>query len=60
MNKRYQVVDERMEQQQIVGAVYFESDNDQRVLENLPALRAEHPDIPLVVIDTWRGRYPIA
>lgn len=58
--KRYQVVDERMEKQQIVGVVYFESDHDERVLEKLPALRAEHPDIPLVMIDTRRDRYPIA
>jgi hypothetical protein len=58
--KRYQVVDERMEEQRIVGAVYFESDNDERVLEKLLALRAEHADIPLVMIDTWRGRHQIA
>jgi len=58
--KRYQVVDERMEQQRIIAAVYFESDNDERVLEKLPALRAEHTDIPLVMIDTWRDRYQIA
>ena len=58
--KRYQVVDERMEQQQIVGHIYFESEDDGRVLELMPRLRKKNPDIPLVVVDTWRSRQPIA
>ena len=58
--KRYQVVDERMEQQQLIGKVYFESDTDEHVLEKLPTLRAANPDVPLVMIDTWRNRHQIA
>jgi hypothetical protein len=59
-SKRYQVVDEGMEDRQIVGKLYFESDHDERVLEKLPVLRKEHPDISLVMIDTWRNRARIA
>jgi hypothetical protein len=57
--KRYQVVDYRMELQSVVGPVYFESDTIERILEKLPELRLEHPDVPLQIVDIWPERHLI-
>jgi hypothetical protein len=50
---RYAVVDERLENKQLPGKVFAQSDEAEDLLKNLSKLRADHENVWLIVIDTW-------
>ena len=50
---RYAVVDERLEDKQLPGKVFAQSDEVEDLLKKLAKLRADHENAWLIVIDTW-------
>lgn len=49
---RYAVVDQRLENKQLPGKVFTQSDEVEDLLKRLTKLRADHENSRLIVIDT--------
>jgi hypothetical protein len=52
---RYQVVDERLEDKQLPGQIFAQSNDVEELLNELPALRAKYSNGSLIVVDTRLG-----